>query len=96
MYKKKDDVHRPTVRMNNKTPATFNELTKSQIIKAKKDQEKTGRVFYFILIQFFCISDNEYNCLYLQNLFLFQFYRQSFFTYSPMIFKTLLSKLKKL
>ncbi len=46
-YKKKDDVYRPTVRINSKTPTTFNELTKSQIIRAKKEKAKTGRVKKF-------------------------------------------------
>ena len=47
-YKNKSDVYRPTIRINNKTPTTFNELTKNQIIKAKKEKEKTGRVKRFI------------------------------------------------
>ena len=47
-YQKKDDVYRPTIRINNKTPTTFNELTKSQIIRAKKEKEKTGKVKKFI------------------------------------------------
>ena len=48
-YKNKSDVYRPTIRINNKTPTTFNELTKTQIIKAKKEKEKTGRVKNFNL-----------------------------------------------
>ena len=48
-YKNKSDVYRPTIRINNKTPTTFNELTKNQIIKAKKEKEKTGRVKKFNL-----------------------------------------------
>ena len=48
-YKNKSDVYRPTVRINNKTPTTFNELSKNQIIKAKKEKEKTGRVKKFNL-----------------------------------------------
>ena len=48
-YKNKSDVYRPTIRINNKTPTTFNELTKNQIIKAKKEKEKTGRVKRFNL-----------------------------------------------
>ena len=47
-YQKKDDVYRQTIRINNKTPTTFNELTKSQIIRAKKEKEKTGKVKKFI------------------------------------------------
>jgi hypothetical protein len=30
--------------MNNKTPTTFNEVTKSQNIKAEKEKENTGKV----------------------------------------------------
>ena len=48
-YKNKSDVYRPTIRINNKTPTTFNELTKNQITKAKKEKEKTGRVKRFNL-----------------------------------------------
>ena len=48
-YKNKSDVYRPTIRINDKTPTTFNELTKNQIIKAKKEKEKTGRVKRFNL-----------------------------------------------
>ena len=47
--KNKSDVYRPTVRINNKTPTTFNELSINQIIKAKKEKEKTGRVKKFDL-----------------------------------------------
>ena len=43
-YKKKGDVYRPTIRINSKTPTTFNELTLEQIIKAKKEKSKSGRV----------------------------------------------------
>ena len=48
-YKNKSDVYRPTIRINDKTPTTFNELTKNQITKAKKEKEKNGRVKRFIL-----------------------------------------------
>ncbi len=48
-YKKKGDIYRPTIRINEKTPTTFNELTKQQIIKAKKEKIKTGRVKKFAL-----------------------------------------------
>ena len=48
-YKNKSDIYRPTIRINDKTPTTFNELTKNQIIKAKKEKEKTGRVKRFNL-----------------------------------------------
>ena len=46
-YKKKGDVYRPTKRINSKTPATFKELSKKQIEKAKKEKKKTGRVKKF-------------------------------------------------
>ena len=46
-YKKKGDVYRPTIRINNKTPITFNELTKNQIKKAQEEKKKKGRVNKF-------------------------------------------------
>ncbi len=48
-YKKKGDIYRPTIRVNDKTPTTFNELTKNQIIRAKEEKAKTGRVKLFSL-----------------------------------------------
>jgi len=42
-YQKKTDVYRPTIRVNNKTPTTFNELTKNQIKKAMNEKARTGR-----------------------------------------------------
>jgi len=47
MYKKKDDVFRPTKRVTKKTPTTFKELTKKEIERAKKEKKKTGRVKQF-------------------------------------------------
>ena len=46
-YKYKNDIYRPTIRINNNTPTTFNELTKDQIIKAKKEKATKGRVKKF-------------------------------------------------
>ncbi|MEW3935596.1 DUF5872 domain-containing protein, partial [Pseudomonas aeruginosa] len=46
-YKNKSDVYRPTIRVNKKTPTTFNELTKNQINKAKQEKLKNGRVKKF-------------------------------------------------
>ena len=46
-YKYKNDVYRPTKRINDKTPTTFKELTKEQIEKAKAEKSKTGRVKKF-------------------------------------------------
>jgi hypothetical protein len=47
-YKNKSDVYRPTIRINDKTPTTFNELTKNQIKKAMKQKLKEGRVKRFL------------------------------------------------
>ena len=43
-YKKKGDVYRPTKKVDKSTPATFKELSKTQISKAMKEKKKTGRV----------------------------------------------------
>ena len=46
-YSNKSSVYRPTVRVNNKTPTTFQELSRSQIERAKKEKARTGRVKKF-------------------------------------------------
>jgi hypothetical protein len=46
-YKYKNDVYRPTIRINKDTPTTFNELTKDQIIKAQKEKATKGRIKKF-------------------------------------------------
>ena len=46
-YKYKNDVHRPTVKVNNNTPKTFKELTDKEIKEARIEQSKTGRVKTF-------------------------------------------------
>ena len=46
-YKYKSDVYRPTVKVNDKTPTTFNELTKKQIEKARQEKARTGKVKKF-------------------------------------------------
>jgi hypothetical protein len=46
-YKKKGDIYRPTIRINDKTPITFNELTQNQIKKAQKEKKNKGRVNNF-------------------------------------------------
>jgi len=46
-YKKQGDVYRPTIRVNNKTPTTFNELSQQQIKKAQKEKKNKGRVKQF-------------------------------------------------
>ena len=46
-YKFNGDIYRPTIRINLDTPKTFNELTKSQIERAKKEKKQKGRVKKF-------------------------------------------------
>ena len=46
-YEKTGDIYRPTKKINEKTPVTFNELSKQQIEKAKKEKAKLGRVSNF-------------------------------------------------
>ncbi len=46
-YSNKSSVYRPTVRVNSKTPTTFQELSRSQIERAKKEKKRTGRVKKF-------------------------------------------------
>ena len=46
-YKFKSDVYRPTVRVNSKTPATFSELTPSELKRARREKATTGRVKQF-------------------------------------------------
>ena len=46
-YKYKSDVYRPTVRVNSKTPTTFNELTSTEIERARNEKYRTGRVDKF-------------------------------------------------
>ena len=46
-YKYKNDVYRPTVKVNKDTPTTFKELTKEQIKKAQAEKAKHGRVKKF-------------------------------------------------
>ena len=46
-YSNKSSVYRPTVRVNSKTPVTFQELSRSQIERAKKEKARTGRVKKF-------------------------------------------------
>ena len=47
-YEKTGDIYRPTKKINEKTPVTFNELSKQQIEKAKKEKAKLGRVKNFV------------------------------------------------
>lgn len=46
-YKYKSDVYRPTKRINKNTPKTFNELSKADIEKAKREKLKNKRVKRF-------------------------------------------------
>ena len=46
-YKYKSDVYRPTRRVNEKTPATFNELSKKEIDRARREKASKGRVEKF-------------------------------------------------
>ena len=46
-YTKKGDVYRPTIRINSKTPTTFNELTQQQIKRAQQEKKTKGRVKNF-------------------------------------------------
>ena len=46
-YKYKSDVYRPTIKVSKDTPATYNELTKEQIDKARMQKAKEGRVKRF-------------------------------------------------
>ena len=46
-YNNNGDVFRPTVRITNKTPKTFNELSQKEIKNAKREKRKTGRVKKF-------------------------------------------------
>jgi len=46
-YKNKGDIYRPTKRINEKTPTTFNELSESKIKKAMKEKKEKGRVKKF-------------------------------------------------
>ena len=46
-YKTKSDIYRPTVRVTKETPATFKELTKKEIEKARREKATTGHVNQF-------------------------------------------------
>jgi len=46
-YTSKSSVYRPTKRITAKTPTTFSELTKSQLLRAKREKAQTGRVKVF-------------------------------------------------
>ena len=46
-YKYKNDIYRPSLRVTKKTPKTHAELTKKQLIKARRKKYKLGRVDRF-------------------------------------------------
>lgn len=46
-YTSKSSVYRPTRRVTARTPMTFSELTKSQLLRAKREKARTGRVKVF-------------------------------------------------
>ena len=46
-YKYKSDIYRPTRRVNEKTPATFTELSKKEIDRARREKASKGRVDKF-------------------------------------------------
>ena len=46
-YKNKGDIYRPTIRINDKTPITINELSQTQIKRAMNEKKRTGRVKKF-------------------------------------------------
>ena len=46
-YKNKNDIYRPTVRVNKDTPTTHKELSAKQIKEARAEKAKNGRVKKF-------------------------------------------------
>lgn len=46
-YKNKSDIYRPMYRITNKTPLTYDELSKTEINRARKEKKKKGRVYRF-------------------------------------------------
>lgn len=47
-YHHKNDIYRPTFRINSKTPKTWSEIPKKRIRSASREKYKTGRVKKFI------------------------------------------------
>ena len=46
-YSSKSNVYRPTKRITSETPLTFDELSKTEIARAKREKARTGRVKRF-------------------------------------------------
>ncbi len=47
-YKNKNDVYRPTIRITKNTPTTFDELSDSQVKRARSEKYHKGRVSQFL------------------------------------------------
>ena len=47
-YKNKSDVYRPSIRINKGTPTTFDELTPTQIRRARREKYRKGHVSRFL------------------------------------------------
>ena len=47
-YTSKSSVYRPTKRISKKTPKTFSELSRKEILRAKREKYRTGHVNLFI------------------------------------------------
>ena len=46
-YKYKSDIHRPTIKVTQETPLTFQELTQKEIEQARREKANKGRVNRF-------------------------------------------------
>jgi hypothetical protein len=46
-YRYKSDIYRPNIKVDNKVPASWNELTPQEIKKAREEKYRTGRVKRF-------------------------------------------------
>jgi hypothetical protein len=51
-YTSKSSVYRPTKRISKKTPITFSELSRKEILRAKKEKYRKGYVTHFSLSNF--------------------------------------------
>jgi len=47
-YKNKNDVYRPSIRINKGTPTTFSELSPKQITRARREKYRKGHVSRFV------------------------------------------------
>ena len=46
-YKFKSDIYRPTIKIHENTPATFSELSKKEIKRARREKARTSKVKQF-------------------------------------------------